>query len=32
MGSFIIKPDAKPKYTYEEWQEISKIELEKLKK
>ena len=31
MGSFIIKPDMKPLYTYEEMREIAKVELERLK-
>ncbi|MBR4153706.1 MAG: hypothetical protein IKT98_12230 [Selenomonadaceae bacterium] len=31
MGSFVIDPHAKPRYTYEEMCEIAKIELEKLK-
>ena len=31
MGSFIIKPSMKPRYTYAEMCEIAKIELEKLK-
>lgn len=31
MGSFIIKPSMKPRYTYEEMKAIAKIELEKLK-
>ena len=31
MGSFTIKPDMKPRYTYEEMCEIAKVELEKLK-
>ncbi len=31
MGSLVIKRGAKPRYTYEEMQEIARIELEKLK-
>lgn len=31
MGSFVIDPHAKPRYTYEEMCEIAKIELENLK-
>lgn len=31
MGSLVLKCDAKPRYTYEEMQEIARIELERLK-